>query len=67
MARKTTWKDWAAMLTVSILLLAAFAGCMRLAGTVNHVDNRPCTIEDVNRGVDRCDNDLPPELPSGTD
>ena len=67
MRPRTTWKDRLAMLGVTAVILVAFAGCMRLAGAVNPRNNEPCTIQDVNRGKDRCDPAYPLELPSGTD
>jgi len=68
MEQRTTWKDRLAMLAISALILAAFAGCMRVAAWVGPDHNQPpCTIQDVNAGVERCDPAIPPELPSGTD
>lgn len=55
------------MLVVAIALLSLFAGCMRLATALNPVNDRPCSVQEVNQGADRCDPARPEELPSGTD
>lgn len=62
---QTTWKDRAAMLAIVIVIVAAFAGAMRVAGAIGGPHGQPCTSQDVTS--DRCSPQHPEELPSGTD
>ena len=55
------------MTLMAVAILAAFAGCMAVAGALGPDHGQTCTSADVNQGVDRCQPDYPPELPSGTD
>jgi len=68
MEQRKAWKENLGAAAVLAVILLAFAGCMRVAAWVGPDHNKPpCTIADVNAGVDRCQPDYPPELPSGTD
>lgn len=66
--QRNVWLERLGSVVIVALLLVAFAGCMAVANLVGgRTDDKPCTITDVNAGVDRCQPDYPPELPSGSD
>jgi len=67
MKKRKGWIENLGALAVLAAILLAFAGCMAIANAVGGRHDQPCTIQDVNAGVDRCQPDYPPELPSGTD
>lgn len=65
--KKEAWLDRLGVLVVLAVILLAFAGCMAVANAIGGRDTQTCTAQDVNAGVDRCQPEYPPELPSGTD
>lgn len=68
MEERKAWKENLGAVAVLFAVLVIFVGLMRAAAWIGPDHNQPpCTIADVNAGVDRCQPEYPPELPSGTD